>query len=218
MSVILSFTSSSPLPRRNSSRRSRLARGGLGAPPQRMIRSATGILRSLFQFLPELGQRDVNEVRRLPRCDPSFVVRFRIPAASELFDDLRSLAAVYRQCLAELAVSLNALELTGGLAAEKVAEVAFSEVGEEVSGQDGELLLGGEGGELPLNHLGRGPKQALSPLPQNGRETLRGAHLGHLAQVGSATGAADVVVNGVSEAADQFHQCRCRRDEDADSL
>src|SRR5579885_2490106 len=167
MSVILSFTSSSPLPRRNSNRCSRLDRGGFGAPPQRMIRSATGILRSLFQLLPELGQCDVNKIRRLPRCDSSFVVRFRIPTASELFDDLRSLAAVYRQSLAELAVSLNALEMTRRLPTEEITEVALGEVGEEISGQDGELLLGSEGCELPLNHLGRGPKQALRAVPEN---------------------------------------------------
>src|SRR5689334_100915 len=88
ISVILSLTASSPSPRRRDRSFSRLTLGGGETPPQRMMRSASGIPRSLLQFLPKLGERDVDEVRGFSRSDPAFVVRLGVPAARELFDNL----------------------------------------------------------------------------------------------------------------------------------
>jgi hypothetical protein len=53
-------------------------------------------------------------------------------------------------------------------------------------------------------------------LPEDGSKGFRGPHLGHLSQISAPANAVNVGVDGIREAADQFHQTRFRDDGDTD--
>jgi hypothetical protein len=69
---------------------------------------------------------------------------------------------------------------------------------------------------VPSNIFVRRFKQARGPLPQDGSESFRSPHLGHLPQIGAPADAVNMGVHGIREAADQFHQTRFTGDGDTD--
>jgi hypothetical protein len=144
-----------------------------------------------------------------------------IPATRECLDDARGFAAVPIERLIEgdlLAIVRKPFlgaDMVREFTAEIVVQAALGQPGKELARELAEIVAAREAPDRLADLFRRRCKEVGQVRPNHGAERLHGCQLRHLAEIGAASSALRVVIDGIGECRRDVEEVRAVRDVDA---